>query len=697
MLPRLNLSSMRRGNGWSPLTISFLLLTAALGVACERRDKPTPPAATTADSVTSAFIGDGPLRTPPIASYCEHALEALNGTLKHLPSTVAAAPGTIGLKRVDDWLLALDNVSSIAGLYEYVHPKKAVRTESIDCRQQLNNLLSDFMLSKPLHEALKTIPKDVLDAHGQRYLEHMLREFKRSGADLDKTVRARIHLLREQILKAGQEYSLNIREDRRVIHVSVEELAGLPDDYLKNKVEDGKDVVAISTDYPDYQPVMQYAESNELRLRLLKVFLSRARDKNTQALAVLLEKRHELAALLGYDNYAQYAMEYQMAGHPDRVESFINQINQLALERSNRDYGVLLETLRQSEPDADTVGSWQQYYLANTVRQKRFSLDRKEVRNYFRYQRVKRGIFTLVQDLFGIRVRRADSSVQTWHEDVEVYDVYDGEKQLGRFFLDMHPRDDKYQHAAHFGIRTGVQGRQLPQAALVCNFPADPDHPDGALMEHRQVETFLHEFGHLLHSMLGGQQYWSLFSGIATEHDFVEAPSQMLEEWIWDADTLQTFAHNDKGEVIPSDMVLKMNNARDFGRGLWVRNQMFYASLALHYYTAEPDAIDLQADMVALQNRYSPFKYVEDTYFYASFGHLYGYAASYYTYMWSLVIATDMFSEFERHGLRNKEVAQRYRRTVLEPGGTHDAAVLIRNFLGRDYSTEAFIQRLNRP
>jgi len=257
----------------------------------------------------------------------------------------------------------------------------------------------------------------------------------------------------------------------------------------------------------------------------------------------------------------------------------------------------------------------------------------------------------------------------------------------------MHPRDGKYNHAAQFGVREGVQGVQTPIAALVCNFPGG----DGSvgLMEHSQVETFLHEFGHLLHTIFGGHQPRLSLSGINTERDFVEAPSQMLEEWVWDSDTLKTFAEDSSGKVIPDALIEKMRAARDFGRGLWTRHQMFYAALSLNYYNRPPGEVDLDQMMQDLQAEYSPFPYVQDTHFYTSFGHLDGYSAIYYTYMWSLVIATDMFSEFEKEGLRNPEVAQRYREHVLAPGGSKDAAELVADFLGRPYSFAAFENLLN--
>src|SRR5690606_8237360 len=235
------------------------------------------------------------------------------------------------------------------------------------------------------------------------------------------------------------------------------------------------------------------------------------------------------------------------------------------------------------------------------------------------------GIFKLTEDMFQVSIRPWNTGV--WHDSVNAYEIVDKDKVIGRFFLDMHPRDGKYKHAAAFTLQDGVRDRQLPVYALVCNFPGG-DGSSG-LMEHSDVETFLHEFGHLLHGIFAGNQPWLAFSGIRTEWDFVEAPSQMLEEWVWDTETLATFATNDKGETIPPALVNKMIAGRDFGKGMWTQHQLFYAALSLGVYNTDPANLDLDKLTAELQARYSPFGYVDDTYFYASFGHLHGYSAIY--------------------------------------------------------------------
>jgi thimet oligopeptidase len=276
--------------------------------------------------------------------------------------------------------------------------------------------------------------------------------------------------------------------------------------------------------------------------------------------------------------------------------------------------------------------------------------------------------------------------VALWDDEVTAYDVFDVDapddaEPRGRIFLDLHPRKGKYNHAAQFTLTEGIAGRQLPEGVLVCNFSR-------RLMEHDHVVTLFHEFGHLVHHILGGRTFWTRFAGVATEWDFVEAPSQMLEEWAWDARILQSFATNEAGEPIPADLVERMRQGEDFGKGIYARTQMFYAAMSYWFHTERPD--DLVAKMKELQAEYAAFPYLEGTQMFASFGHLGGYSSAYYTYMWSLVIAKDLFSAFDSNDLFDAEVAGRYRDRVLAPGGTRDAADLVADFLGRPYTFDAY-------
>ncbi len=351
---------------------------------------------------------------------------------------------------------------------------------------------------------------------------------------------------------------------------------------------------------------------------------------------------------------------------------------------------------QKDDPQATQVAAWDSAFYQERVMAEQYGFDSQAMRAYFEYARVKQGVLDITGRMFGIRYQKVEDA-PLWHPDVEAYDVHerDGDALLGRIYLDMHPREGKYKHYAQFTLANGVAGKQLPEGLLICNFPR-PTAAEPGLMEHGSVRTFFHEFGHLLHHVLGGHTKWFGQSGVATEWDFVEAPSQMLEEWIWDLETLQTFArHYKTGEPLPAELLTRAKAADEYGKGLWVRQQMFYAATSLEFHARNPRGLDTTHLMAELQNRYTPFKYVEGTYFHESFGHLDGYSAIYYTYMWSLVIAKDLFSVFKHEGLLNPAPATKYRRAVLEPGGSKPAAELVHDFLGRDYDFSAYKEWLD--
>jgi thimet oligopeptidase len=308
---------------------------------------------------------------------------------------------------------------------------------------------------------------------------------------------------------------------------------------------------------------------------------------------------------------------------------------------------------------------------------------------------VKQGVIDVSAKLFGVTFKQVKDA-PVWDPSVECWEMFEDGHLVGRFYLDMHPRPNKYNHAAQFDIRTGVAGRQIPEAALICNLPGgEPGDP--GLCEYNDVDTFFHEFGHLLHTMFAGHHRWAGIGGIRTEHDFVEAPSQMLEEWMKDPATLATFAkHYQTGEPIPAALVKRMDRANDFGKGLGERRQMVYADLSLSIYDRDPKTVDTTELMQALVRKYQPFPFVDGTHFQCAFGHLDGYSAVYYTYMWSKVIAKDMFSQFDANDLLAPGVAKRYRDAVLAPGGSAPAAKLVENFLGRPFRFDAYQAWLNQ-
>ncbi|MDX2415847.1 MAG: M3 family metallopeptidase, partial [Xanthomonadales bacterium] len=592
-------------------------------------------------------------------------------------------------KSYDSLTTSLDNMTSYAQSLSAVHPDPELRTAGENCEQLLSEIGTDLSLSRPIYDAVSQLDVNNETPATKHSVEKTLLGFRLSGVDKDDATRERIRELNTQLVNIGQTFDRNIREDVRTLELdSVDDLAGLPQDYIAARPpgEDGK--IRITTQYPDLFPFITYSESDELRKELLTMYGNRAYPQNKEILEQLMALRFELAQLIGFENHAQLITADKMVGSPERVESFLEELKGYTTEANDRDYNILLERLRQDQPGAERVESWQSAYIIEKVRREKYQVDSKETREYFNYDNTRDGILTMVQDLFQVQIRPWQT--ETWSEDVESYELLDGDLVLGRFYLDMHPREGKYQHAAMFPFVNGIEGEQLPVAALICNFPSGTE-----LMQHSQVITFLHEFGHLIHWMFAGHQEWSNVSGIATEWDFVEAPSQMLQEWVWDYETISRFAKSSDGEVIPEKLLDKMIQARDFGLGMATRRQLSLAAMSLNLYNEDPANVDLDELIPRMSREYTHFEAIPGTHFYANFGHLNGYSAIYYTYQWSLAIATDMFTRFEDQGLRNVEVAGAYRDIVLGSGGTQPASELVTEFLGRDISFKPYADRLS--
>ena len=595
------------------------------------------------------------------------------------------------LTPANEMWLHLDSAYQETGLLANVHPDEEVRTAAEEGEQLAVQRMTELSLDRELYDAYQAVDVSGADPGTQFMVFKMLRDFRRAGVDKDDETRARIKTLNAELVELGQQFGRTIREDVRQIELdSVGELAGLPDDWIAAHPPDEQGKIHINTDYPDYIPFITYAHNGPARRALYLKFKDRGYPANMEVLNALIAKRYELARILGYEHWADYITADKMIGSAANAAEFIDKVNALARPPAQRDYAVLLQRKQRVAPGATEVADWEKSYYEEVVKNEKYQFDSKAVRPYFEFNRVQQGLFDLTSRMFGIEYRRV-TGLNLWHEDVSAWDVYEGDKRLGRFYLDLHPRPAKYKHAACFGYRAGIEGRQLPQSVLVCNFP-NPRESDGpALMVHDQVQTFFHEFGHLLHAIFGGHQPWVSNSGINTEWDFVEAPSQMLEEWVWNVETLQVFAkHYETNEPIPAEMVERMRGASDFGKGLDAAHQMFYAAISLSFYNRDPATLDTTATLREMQEKYSPFDYVEGTHFQCNFGHLDGYSAIYYTYMWSLVIAKDLFSKFEENGLLDPQTSMHYRRSILDPGGSKKAAELIRNFLGRDYTFDAF-------
>ncbi len=632
-----------------------------------------------------------PLALPDTEAAEAWVKERTSETLTHVRElaerlrTAPPSPALEVLKAWDELSLELGSLGGLAGLLANVHPVEAVRTACEDTEVEVDRLRTELTQDQTLYRVFADLPQDqteALDPLAARLLEKTLQDFTRAGVDRDDATRARLTEINERLTELNLEFSRVTRDDVRITTATPEQLDGMPADWLEAHPVNDEGLVEITTDYPDALPARMFVKDPAIRRAVTVAGLERGWPHNDAVLKEMFALRHELAGLLGYADWPAFDAAVKMIGEGPAIPEFIDRIAAAAEGRMKRDLEVLLDRYAQDVPGASAVSAADALYYEELVRQEKYDVDSQVVRTYFDFAKVHQGLLDVTGRLFGLRYEPV-SGVVTWHEDVSVFDVYplDGDQRLGRIHLDLHPREGKYKHAAQFDLATGVKGRQLPEGVLVCNFSR-------GLMEHDHVVTLFHEFGHLIHHVLGGQGEWARFSGVATEWDFVEAPSQMLEEWAWDTEVLQTFATNAAGEPIPADLVARMRAADDFGKGYHARQQMFYAAISYWFHKEQPE--DLTKRLQELQAAYSPYPYIEGTHFFANFGHLGGYSSAYYTYMWSLVIAKDLFSAFDRDDLFAPEVAGRYRDLVLARGGEKDAADLVADFLGRPYSFDAY-------
>jgi thimet oligopeptidase len=654
-------------------------------------------------SVSSAFAAtttdtqvDAMLKALPVTEVAPAAITARCDAILSL-STAAKAqlearkgPATVkdDFAAFDILLLGLGDGSNEMYLVSQVSPAKDARDAAEACIPKLSDLSTAISLSRPIYDRLAAIPVAGLDDKTDFTLKKMLTNYRLAGVDKDEATRAKVTALQKEITEIGLKFGANIRDDKGDIKLKPEDLAGVPQDFIEGHKPGPDGMVHLTLDYPDVSPPLEFASKRQTRKIVLAALLNRGWPANEAVLKSLLEKRYALAQALGYTDYATLATADKMIGSPERAARFLDEVNVAAQPAAEADMAELTAFAKTIDPSVTELQRYDNGYMQNLLRKQKYAVDAAEVRQYFTYDKARAGIFGLVSDLFGAQIKPWNTPV--WDKSVSAWELYDkGGALVGRFYLDMHPREGKYNHAAQFSIRTGVKGRQVPIGALVCNFPAEGP------MDHNDVVTFLHEFGHLIHNLYSGHTQYGVQSMGNLQWDFIEAPSQLLEEWTWNYDTLKTFASNPKGEPIPQSLVAKMNAGRRFGEaGMWKR-QLGYAAVSLNYYNRAPD-FDLATQFDTQIQRYSLFPPMAGTHDYASFGHLDGYSAIYYTYVWSKAIALDLFTEFDKAGMRDPAVAARYRKLVLEPGGSQDANVLIQNFLGRPMSLEAFKTELQK-
>jgi len=577
------------------------------------------------------------------------------------------------------------------------------RTASSD----LSGWFDELYKHEGLYQVLESFEPMLDDLEGieRRYLEVLLRDYRRNGMGLDAEKRARLLEIDGELNDLGLEFRQAIDEDETTAFFTAEESLGVPQGFLDNLPQSaGLYKVTLKGAAPSYY--FGYCEVPETRQKLSLLYGLRGGSGNVDRLERMLALRGEKSRILGYESFAHYQTETRMSAAPANVRAFYDDLRPRLRQKALTDFEEFQSAKREhtNMPEAE-LNAWDFSFYRNWLMRERYAVDTQLVRQYFPIEAVTQGMFDVYQELFGVRFSEVTDRAEAlgasapWHEDVELFQVHDASSGdlLGEFYIDLHPRKGKYSHAAQFPLnirKRWLDGRlTLPRVALVCNF-TKPTATEPSLLSHGEVETYFHEFGHCLHSILTTVDLFE-FAGTSVARDFVEAPSQMLENWIWRADVLGRFArHYETGEPLPDAVLEGMVAAKNLGSGLSTESQVYLGLMDLTFHSDPTGDVDTTAVRQEVYADTRLFPVVENLHGQASFGHLVGYAASYYGYLWSLVYAQDMFSRFEAEGIMNARTAREYRDLVLARGGTVPALQLVTDFLGREPNSEAFLRSL---
>ena len=593
------------------------------------------------------------------------------------------------LQLYDDAQNQLNLAGNQAYLLYALGDTATLRDKAQALTQKIASVAADLALNHRVYQALAAVPLPADDPATKQYLQHTLLEYRLAGVDKDDATRAKIHAQLDKITALSLTFGRNVQDGMQKVTATRAELAGLPDDYIARHKPDADGLYTLTTDGPDFSPVMSFASNADLRRRLFLAYNTRAYPANKQVLLDVLAARQELAGILGFKSWADLATADQMMGNADNVRQLIDEVDRASRDAGRKEYEQLLAYAKAHQPGLVAIAQSDAGYWTEQYRRDRYAFDSQSVRPYFPYEQVEKGILDSAAKIFHVQFRQvADATV--WDKSVTVFDVIDGGKQVGRIYLDMHPREGKDKWFSSGPVVPGIRGAQVPEGVLICNFSGGVAGDPG-LMQYGEVVTFFHEFGHLMHHILGSQNRWSGQGGFNVEGDFVEAPSQMLEEFFHSRSVLAPFArHYQTHEEISQAMVDRMNAASAFGRASGAQGQLFYTTISLQTHDRPTAQVDLDALLRKSAARFVPYTFVDGDRMYASFTHLIGYTSNYYTYVLDKVIAIDFFAQFDREHPLDGPASARYRKAVIEPGATRPAAELVRDFLGRPQNMDAY-------
>ncbi len=608
-----------------------------------------------------------------------------------------------------DTIAALSNLAitdNAVSVLEILSPnediRKAVHDAAIKIKEfyvdQISNNVKIYRVFKAYVEG-NALQED-LSSEQQYFLRKTMDDFKRAGLDLPEQQLEEVKQLKKDLAALAQNFKANIAADSSSITVNREGLQGLNDDFIDNVKRTDDGLYILGVDYPTYFNVMEHCLVEDTRKQLYLVFMNRAYPANGTILQEVIAKRDQLANKLGFTSYAHLEVADQMVGSPERAEQFIQDLIVKVQKKEQQEFEQLTSGLPESvtlTPEGK-MKPWDGMYARSTYKKKHFNIDERVIAEYFSMEKTVEGLLDIYKQFLSIHFNEVPIS-GAWHEDVKLIEVYNasGNVLLGYLLLDLHPRLHKYSHAAHASIVPSIKDsngkNNISVSVVMANFPkSTPTKP--SLLRRKDVSTFFHEFGHALHALLGRTTIASL-SGTNVKADFIELPSQILEEWLWDKDILKKVSsHYQTGESLPDKLIDTIIMLKNFASGSFVQQQSFYSMLSLTYFADGADKDIYQIMKYLYQRILTNSAFDSHYHIYASFSHLMNYGSRYYGYLWSKVFALDIFNEIKQHGLLNPGIGRKYVQEILSKGGSENPNILLRNFLGREPNQEAFLKDL---
>lgn len=629
------------------------------------------------------------LKAEEIAPFCVQGLATLKAEVGRLEALPPAQSGEVR-KVLSEWnalQIMLADLGAPIAIGQNMSPDPKVRANSESCSTELGKFTTALYTNTSLFVRLNAIkPVDAVDIRMQKKL---LEGFEDNGIALTPEKRARLKQISERLDLIVQEFERNIRDNTEKVRFSAQEMKGLPESYLKRVKPDEQGNYLLGFSSPEFLPFIENADSSEARKRYVIAYWNRGTARNIELIQEASQLRLEIARLFELPSYAHFATRHRMARNPDNVYRFLDEVRNSVTELEKQELLELRTFKAQAEgtPLAETsLNRWDVAYWDTKLKRARYDFDSNALRKHFPTDAAVAWALHISEKLYGIEIKRV--KVPVWHEDVSYYDVYDQAtgRRISGFYLDLFPREGKYGHAAAWPSRqSSTLAERTPFSVLVTNFDRNGLNGD-------EMRTLVHEFGHVLHGVLSDTRYAAL-AGTAVERDFVEAPSQMYQEWTREKEPLALLPQFCKTPCPPMDdaMLARWKAARNFGQARRYAGQLIQASYDMALYSGSPLAP--MESWKALQAA-SPLGYVEGTYFISAFSHpMRGYSAGYYGYMWSEVIALDMLSVFKGK-LMDPAVGKRYRDVILARGGERPADEMVRDFLGRAPDSKAFFREI---